>query len=346
MSSSRFEILSNFICNEMRMSHIYQPAMLLELLARDGEASTSEIAAALLSHDQSQVEYYEQITKNMVGKVLTENRGVTEKLKSGNRITGYRLTGADELSHDERQELIDLCNEKLSEYVDRRGGRIWQHRTNASGYIPGTVRYEVLKRAKYRCQLCGTSAEQKALEVDHILPRSLGGQDDISNFQALCYSCNATKRDRDDEDFRGVAKSYAERQPGCLFCEPPRAQIVAENELVYAYLDGYPVTEMHTLFIPKRHADTYFDLYQPEINAIHQLIDQRREEIMQLDPTVSGFNIGMNCGEDAGQSVMHCHVHLIPRRKGDVETPKGGVRGVIPARQQYDKKMCQPGLSY
>ena len=95
------------------------------------------------------------------------------------------------------------------------------------------------------------------------------------------------------------------------------------------------MTELLTLFIPKRHAQTFFDLYQPEINAIHQLMKQRREEIMLLDPAVTGFNIGMNCGKDAGQSVMHCHVHLIPRRKGDVEEPKGGVRGVIPAKQKY-----------
>ena len=102
------------------------------------------------------------------------------------------------------------------------------------------------------------------------------------------------------------------------------------------YSIRYPVTELHTLLIPKRHAETYFDLHQPEINAIHQLIDRRCHEIMGLDPTVTGFNIGMNSGVDAGQSVMHSHIHLIPRRRGDIDNPKGGVRGVIPERRIYE----------
>ena len=93
----------------------------------------------------------------------------------------------------------------------KRGNQIWSHRQKASGYISGTVQYEVLKRAKYRCELCGISAELKALDVDHILPRKHGGTDDSSNLQALCYTCNRSKRDRDDTDFRGIADSYKER---------------------------------------------------------------------------------------------------------------------------------------
>ncbi|MFW2330817.1 MAG: hypothetical protein ACN4E2_00755 [Nitrospinota bacterium] len=80
--SKQFDELSNFILNEMRMSHIYQPVMLIELLNRQGSASTTEIAKSLLGHDVSQVEYYEHITKNMVGKVLTQSRGVTSKDKN------------------------------------------------------------------------------------------------------------------------------------------------------------------------------------------------------------------------------------------------------------------------
>jgi ATP adenylyltransferase len=319
----------------MRMSHIYQPVMLMELLSNDGKSSVSEIAASLLSLDKSQIEYYEQITKNMVGKVLSDNRGITEKLKSGNRIEGFGLVGFDELSQKERQLLIEQCQSKLDEYISRRGSNIWHHRTSAKGYIPGTIRYEVLKQAKYRCQLCGVSAEVKAIEVDHIQPRNHGGSDEIWNLQALCYSCNATKRDRDDEDFREVEKSYGNREAGCLFCEASGKHVLAENELAFSYLDGFPVSELHTLFIPKRHAETYFDLYQPEINAIHDLMNKRKAEILLLDPTVNGFNVGMNCGETAGQSVMHCHVHLIPRRTGDTENPRGGVRGVILGKQNY-----------
>ena len=87
--------------------------------------------------------------------------------------------------------------------------------------------------------------------------------------------------------------------------------------------------------IPKRYAADYFELYQPEINAIQSLIQKCRKDLMEDDKTITGFNIGMNCGEDAGQTVFHCHVHLIPRRKGDMDEPKGGVRGVIPDKRTY-----------
>lgn len=328
--SENFDALSNFILNEMRMSHIYQPVMLIELLERRGSASVTEIARALLGHDVSQVEYYEHITKNMVGKVLTNSRGITSKEKNQ-----YTLIGSEELTDDERSQLITLCQNKIEEFLGKRGDKVWEHRRKSSGYISGTIRYEILKRAKFRCELCGISAEQKALEVDHIIPRNNGGTDDQSNLQALCYSCNAMKRDRDTTDFREVNTSYDHRESGCIFCEMPSERVIAENELAYAILDAFPVTEGHTLIIPKRHVSDFFSLYQPERNAMQQLLEEQRQNILNADSTVTGFNIGNNVGEDAGQTVMHCHTHLIPRRRGDVEEPRGGVRGVIAEKQNY-----------
>ena len=328
--SENFDALSNFILNEMRMSHIYQPVMLIELLERRGSASVTEIARALLGHDVSQVEYYEHITKNMVGKVLTNSRGITSKEKNQ-----YTLIGSEELTDDERSQLITHCQNKIEEFLGKRGDKVWEHRRKSSGYISGTIRYEILKRAKFRCELCGISAEQKALEVDHIIPRNRGGTDDQSNLQALCYSCNAMKRDRDTTDFREVNTSYDHRESGCIFCEMPSERVIAENELAYAILDAFPVTEGHTLIIPKRHVSDFFSLYQPERNAMQRLLEEQRQNILNADSTVTGFNIGNNVGEDAGQTVMHCHTHLIPRRRGDVEEPRGGVRGVIAEKQNY-----------
>lgn len=198
-----------------------------------------------------------------------------------------------------------------------------------------TARYEVLKRAKLRCELCGVSADEKALEVDHIQPRNLGGNDELHNLQALCYSCNATKRDRDDTDFREVGLAYTHREDGCPFCELPSSRVVAENELALAFRDGFPVTEHHTLIIPKRHVADYFELFQPERNAMQALMEEQRAQILRLDASVRAFNVGVNAGADAGQTIFHCHMHLIPRRKGDVAEPRGGVRGVIPAKQKY-----------
>jgi ATP adenylyltransferase len=143
------------------------------------------------------------------------------------------------------------------------------------------------------------------------------------------------KRDRDDTDFRDVAESYDDRQKGCLFCVMKSDELVDGNELCYARVDSYPVTERHTLIIPKRHVESYFDLYQPEINAIHQMLNVMKKNIKQQDEMVTGFNIGVNVGKDAGQSIFHVHVHLIPRRKGDIENSRGGVRGVIPHKRTY-----------
>lgn len=327
--TAAFEHLKEFLTAQMRMIHVYQPVMLRTLLASNGAASVTDIAKALLAEDRAQIEYYEQITKRMVGTVLTKNRQITKK-----HGQTYTLKGFDQLSTDEVASLIAICEEKLREFLKTRSDP-WSHRRNADGYVSGTIRYEVMKRAKSRCELCGVSTEFRALEIDHIIPRSKGGSDDISNFQVLCTSCNGTKNNRDDTDFRGVLASYTDRLTECPFCEIPTDRIILENELAYAIRDGRPVTPLHSLIIPKRHVETFFDLYQPERNAIFQLVDQLKADIEKTDPSVSGFNIGMNAGQSAGQTVFHCHVHIIPRRDGDMPDPRGGVRGVIPEKQKY-----------
>ena len=95
------------------------------------------------------------------------------------------------------------------------------------------------------------------------------------------------------------------------------------------------MTPQHLLVIPKRHALDYFHLYQPELNSINRLLESHRQRLLRSDSAITGFNIGMNCGSSAGQTIMHCHVHLIPRRVGDVPEPEGGVRHVIPGRGNY-----------
>ena len=142
----------------------------------------------------------------MVGRVLTDNRGITEKDGEA-----YRLGNFSHLSQIEIDELLQLCNFKITRCLEKRSDP-WSHRRKSLGYISGTIRYEVFKRARTRCELCGISNEIRALEVDHIIPRNKGGTDDISNFQALCYSCNAMKRDRDNTDFGAVSLHYKDRR--------------------------------------------------------------------------------------------------------------------------------------
>ena len=206
--------LEDFILNQMKMSHIYQPAMLKVLLENKGTATLEQVASHLLSYDQSQVEYYGVRTKAMVGKVLTSN-GVVEPIKEGRKIVGYRLT-SDSLTEAQRASLAHLCQDKINDFIKGRGAAIWDHRGPDSGYVSGSIRYQVLKRAKYRCELCGAHERQAALHVDHIIPRSKGGADALSNFQCLCITCNTNKRDTDDTDFRGVVESYNDRSDDCL----------------------------------------------------------------------------------------------------------------------------------
>ena len=124
----------------------------------------------------------------------------------------------------------------------------------------------------------------------------------------------------------------------CLFCNIKESGCAHENELAYASYDSYPVSKYHCLIIPKRHIKDYFDLTEQELIACNELINIVKDEILSKDQTVKGFNFGTNIGKVSGQSIFHCHMHLIPRRDRDVENPQGGVRSVIPNKQHYKRK--------
>jgi diadenosine tetraphosphate (Ap4A) HIT family hydrolase len=123
----------------------------------------------------------------------------------------------------------------------------------------------------------------------------------------------------------------------CLFCDVKKSGWAHENDLAYASYDSYPVSEHHCLIIPKRHIKDYFDLSNDELVACNDLIKIVKKEITNKDPLVKGFNLGTNIGIVSGQSILHCHFHLIPRREGDVDNPQGGVRSVIPNKQHYKR---------
>lgn len=330
-----FNKLNDFIQNKMKMSHIYQPLFIKTLLENNGVATLDQVAKAFLSYDTSQIDYYKQIAKATPTRVL-QNHEIITKDKNF-----YSLTKElQKLSEYESRLLIANCDKKIAEYLLKRENKPFQHRTKGIEALSGSLRYDVIKRSGGKCEACGASSDDKTLHVDHIIPRNHGGSDDISNLQALCYECNTQKRDRDDTDFNAIKKSYSIRDKDCLFCnlESNNIKIIDENELALMFYDGFAVTKYHTLIVPKRHISDYFELYQPEINAINQLLKKQKIYLESKDKTISGFNVGINCGEDAGQSIFHVHVHLIPRRKGDTINPKGGVRGVIPDKQNYEQR--------
>jgi len=128
-------------------------------------------------------------------------------------------------------------------------------------------------------------------------------------------------------------------QEDCIFCKKINCKVLEERKYFFIIRDtAYPVTEHHTLIISNRHVSNFFELDDEENKELSLILKNQKEELQNLDKTISGFNIGVNIGKDAGQSIMHCHIHLIPRREGDVEDPRGGVRGVIPEKQKYKRK--------
>ena len=123
---------------------------------------------------------------------------------------------------------------------------------------------------------------------------------------------------------------------GCRFCPDAIAgQVVAEYESVWAVEDRYPVSKGHLLIVPKRHTTDWFEMSPAEKRDADRLIGHLRAKLLASDSTITGFNIGTNCGASAGQTIFHAHIHLIPRRTGDTADPTGGVRGVIPGRRSY-----------
>lgn len=121
----------------------------------------------------------------------------------------------------------------------------------------------------------------------------------------------------------------------CLFCKDPRG-VSIQHELAYSARDSYPASPGHTVVIPRRHVSSFFDLTPEEVAACMGLIKEEKKRIdEEFNP--DGYNIGVNVGSAAGQSILHVHIHIIPRYKGDVENPQGGVRHVIPKKAYYTR---------
>jgi hypothetical protein len=196
----------------------------MELLGRRSPAPAQDVAQRILGEDVTQIEYTTERVKRMVGKVLTGN-GITAY---GNGA--YSLIGGEELNDAERDALQQLCRQRLDAFREQRGEEVFAHRSRPRSPISGSVKYRVLTRARGRCECCGAHEHQRALEVDHIIPKNQGGSDAISNLQALC--------------FRGVQASHGHREAGCVFCAlEGSGRVLLENELALCIADAYPVSE-------------------------------------------------------------------------------------------------------
>jgi ATP adenylyltransferase len=290
-------------------------------------ATIRQLANSFLLKDESQIIYYENRIKEMPLKVLTKHGIVS---REGPLVS----LNVERLDFKQRAAITRICDEKLNEFINRRGLSIWDYRLLDSDPVPDSLRYRVLKESGGRCALCGATSKERPLDVDHIIPRSLKGQTVYENLQVLCSKCNRSKRNKDATDFRSGSESNHPND--CLFCIAyDNKDFLFENDLFFAFSDNYPVTEGHTLIIPKRHVDDYFMLSRDEQESANVMLQARRKQLVKDDDSITGFNVGANIGNSAGQTIDHCHIHLIPRRYGDTENPKGGVRGVIPTKMGY-----------
>jgi ATP adenylyltransferase len=323
----KYEELIDFLEHKMSMSHVYQPLLVRALVDAGGAATLRQLAQVFLSQDESQLLYYEKRIKGMPLKVL-KNHGV---VASDGQLVSLSI---GDLTLEQKAHIRMLCEQRLQSFVQKRGIGIWDYRLLDEEPIPDSFRYLVLKAAGGRCQLCGIAAKERPLDVDHIIPRSRGGKTELANLQALCSKCNRSKRNQDDTDFRSFPSPSAEAT--CVFCQSSViSSAVEKNGSVFAIQDKYPVTPGHLLVIPIRHTQDFFSLTESEQKDANQLLRLLQGRIKAEDTKVVGFNIGANCGEAAGQAVDHVHIHLIPRRKGDMTDPRGGVRGVIPEKRLY-----------
>tara|TARA_B100000900_G_scaffold172133_1_gene146266 strand:- start:2040 stop:3002 length:963 start_codon:yes stop_codon:yes gene_type:complete len=318
-----FKELQDFIENKMRMSHIYQPLLIKTLVESEGFSTARKLALELLKMDESQIQYYERVVKTMPIRVLLKH-GVIKK--NDNQI----VLNTRKLTFQQRQKLITLCDSKLNEFREKRGLKLWDYRL-IDNPVPDSLRYRVLKKSKQRCELCGATKNDRPLDVDHIIPRSKNGKSDESNLQVLCSKCNRSKSNKDDTDFRNI--EFEDKVKGCPFCG--NVKKVMTNNSVFAMKDNYPVTDGHHLIIPYRHTENFFSMTDVERDDANKLLRVLKNKLEAADSTITGFNIGMNSGESAGQTVMHSHIHLIPRRDGDNKKPRGGVRGVISSKMSY-----------
>lgn len=256
--STGIERLRQFLETEMAMSHVYQPVMIRTMLEGGGAATRRQIAAAFLGADLSQLEYYENVVSRYPGPVL-RRRGIVELERGVYRLT-RDLRRMDEW---QRASLVALCDAKVAEFVSRRQAAIWAHRSANADALPGTLRWQVITRAMGRCEACGVSALIRALEVDHIVPRSKGGSNDIENLQALCSTCNVQKLDREATDFHAAHTEFAHRRVGCRICDaaPPDGEDLA---MIVDLPSGLAVA-------PRRHGAAWLELWQPEVNALRRV---------------------------------------------------------------------------
>ena len=282
----------------MSMTHVYQPVMIKTLLESGNCATVDDIAKEFINWDYSLLEYYKRRVMVWPKRTLTGHKIVSY---SKNVFT---LLLDDDVTPEQKRHLVEICDGRTDQYVENYPDRLGtKNNRDATLQIQ---RYDIMARAKGICAACG--CRDKALDVDHILPVNKGGTDEASNLQALCFTCNRQKRDRDKTDFVMWAKRLKDRDSKCALCN---VEPIKSNELTSTVRAVQPRSKLHSLVFPKRHVGTFFDMIPAERNHCLEMVSEVREEIMERDDTVRGFCVNFDSGNIAGKH-QHCHIHVIP----------------------------------
>ena len=316
-----FTELCDFVTNRMRMSHIYQPLLIRCLVDAGGSATIRQLAEEFAVNDESEIRRYEKTIRALPLPALTKRSVV-------NRCDDLVSLSAGRLTFEQRAEVRSLCEERMASFLKERGLEIWDYRL-MDDPAPTSLRYTVLKAHDRRCALCGATAKEDRLDLGHIRPRSKGGTTSQENLQVLCAKCKDATSNKDATDFRPDPRE-SDFDATCTFCDRSLQDGAVETlGTVLAVQDACPATKGHLLIIPRRHTPDFFSMTEAERHDANTLLRLMRGRLQGEDRTIAGFNVGANCGEAAGQTIPHAHIHLIPRRKGDAKVPKRGVRSVI-----------------
>ena len=291
-----YDSLRHFIKDVMSMTHVYQPIMIRTLLeSKDYKATKEAIAKQFLGIDESQLNYYKAITGKWPHRTLKKHGIVRYDRKEKE----YTLL-LDYMTAEQKKKMIELCDLRLHEFIDKDPAirRLRELDTRSSS---GSLRYDVLAKSKGVCTACGVSSIEARLHVDHIIPINVGGIDRIDNMQALCYKCNAQKRDRDDTNFLLWHKRLQFRKRGCTMCNCK--QHALENGLAYCVLAG---SDGISTVIPRRHATSFMKLIPAERSLCIALADHAIKHLKEQHESITDFEVRFDVPAD------HYSIKLAP----------------------------------
>ena len=296
-----YDDLERFIKTTMKMTHVYQSVMIKQLLEHNDHATTEDIARQFIDWDDSLLEYYKD-------RVKTWPKIILKKHKIINYEKNVFTLLVDEITSEQRKRLIELCDLRTNEFVDKYPNRLGAKINRTP--VTGGIRYDVIARAKGLCQACGVSSNTRPIDVDHIIPTSRGGTNELDNLQALCYKCNREKNNRDKTNFVLWSKKLKDRDDLCKIC---KSKHIKANNLAAAIRPTHQEIHLQSIVIPKRHVGTFFDLIPAEKNMCIDMIDWVKTNISEMDKTVNGFDVSF-ASKIIPSKHQHCGIVISPQR--------------------------------